>query len=156
MKIIQILTVVMLFAISCQPSGNGGQAGEDVTEKSALQKEINDVKVEVNNLINKVKNVSYEKRRETEQEVRAFIKNTRESIGKFEKQVVEDTKGKISKETQKRINNLKARTDTLEKTIKKVDKTTEEEWEETVNALKTRLSKMENDIMELLSEARNN
>ena len=152
-KSIQILTVIMLFAISCQPSNNGGQSKEDVTEKSALQEEINDVKVEVNKLMNKIKNVTYEKRQETEQEVSAFVKNTRESIERFENKMIEGSKKEINKATQERINKLKARTDTLQKELKEMDKTAEEEWEETKNNIEKRLREINNDIRALMSDA---
>ncbi len=143
---------LILFAVSCQNSGNKSDAsGEDETTQtmkteSAVKAELEALKDKSNDLMERISNATYAERKNLQDDVEDFASETKELLTEME------TDSDLEQGVEDMLDKIEENTNILVEEAKQFSNKTEEEWEETTSNLGNMMKEIGDEIEEFFNE----
>ena len=143
---------LVIFAVSCQNSGDTSNNSSDNEQsqsmqiKSSVEAELDAIRDKSNDLIEKISNATYAERKNLQDDVEFFVDETKEKLTEMKadsdmEQGVEDI-----------LNSIEDNTNILVEEVKQFSNKTEEEWKETTSNLSYKMKEIGEEIENFFDE----
>lgn len=143
---------LLLFAVSCQNSGNKSDASSEnemsqtMKTESAVKAELEALKDKSNDLMEKIDNATYAERNNLQDDVERFASDTKELLTEME------TDSELEQGVEDMLHNIKENTNILVEEAKQFGNKTEEQWEETTTNLGNKMKEIGDEIENFFNE----
>lgn len=143
---------LVLFAVSCQNSGNStNNSGEDeqttsMKVKASAQAKLEAIRDKSNNLMEKISNATYAERKNLQDDVEDFVSETKETLTEME------TDSELEQGVEDMLDKIEENTNILVEEAKQFGNKTEEEWKETTSNLSNKMKEIGDEIEEFFKD----
>lgn len=137
---------LVVFAVSCQNSGNSSNTSGDDEQstsmevKASAQAKLEAIKDKSNDLMEKISNATYAERKNLQDDVEDFVSETKETLTTME------TDSELEQGVEDMVDQIEENTNILVEEAKQFGNKTEEEWEETTTKVSNKMKEIGDDI----------